>query len=89
MQNLQHLPKDRIGVFWVNPNDAEERQAWDEAWALPALPTWVLLGPDRRIMAVEPSTEEIRAIFSLKSKSTTRSGGLHSLRPSRKNRQQR
>ena len=69
--------------------DETLQQEWREAWQLPQLPTWALLGPDRTIMAIEPSIGDIRAIFGLTNEQpSTRSHRLNRLRPSSKKRRQ-
>lgn len=82
MRTTDDLDPAIFRTLWVNPNNEEVFQQWQDTWDLPALPTWVLLGPDRSITAVEPAVDDVLALFGLDQQS--RGSSLDSLRPSRR-----
>jgi hypothetical protein len=52
-------------VVWASPADGGDLDAWVAAFSLPQLPWAVLVspGPDRRILAVDPGPDELRAML--------------------------
>lgn len=56
---------DHAGLLWSNPNDDDASGAWRSAWRFPEPPAVVLLGPDRRIMAIDPPIARLRPLGGL------------------------
>ncbi len=46
-------------LLWANPGSGGDAEAWRSSWGLPKTPLSVLLGPDRRILAIEPGAKEL------------------------------
>lgn len=54
---------DRVDLLWSNPGTEGDASAWRSAWNIPQLPAQVLLGPDRRVVAVQPSLDDLRVLI--------------------------
>jgi hypothetical protein len=57
----QLTPPDNLpDLLWANPNQGGDAEAWRTRWKLPpSLPHACLIGPDRSIMAVDITPEEL------------------------------
>ncbi len=73
---INELPGgDRVDLLWSNPGTNGDAAAWRKAWGFPTIPASVLLGPDRHIVAVEPTIADLRVIIGKKrAPATTNSG---------------
>ena len=72
---LNELPGgDQIDLLWSNPGATGDAAAWRTAWGFPSVPTSVLLGPDRHIVAIEPTITDLRVIIGKKRAPTTNPG---------------
>lgn len=61
---VQDIPgSDRVDLLWSNPAPEGDAGAWRSAWNIPQLPAQVLLGPDRRVVAVQPSLDDLRVLI--------------------------
>lgn len=58
-----------IDVLWPNPSDGSALR-WRDEWSLPGLPASALLGPDRTIMAAQPTVEALRSLVGKRGGST-------------------
>lgn len=66
MDVLRDIPRgDEAVLLWANPNEGGDAETWHQTWNLPDLPTTVLLGPDRSIMAVDPGPKRLRPLAGL------------------------
>lgn len=60
---IQRLPgSECVDVLWASPGADGEAHLWAEAWKLPGLPSTVLLGPDRTIIAIQPAPTDLRVL---------------------------
>lgn len=50
---------DRVDLLWSNPADDGDARAWRTDWRIPQFPVAALLGPDRRIAAIDPSLAQL------------------------------
>lgn len=63
LTTLQAMELEReVDLLWANPNPDGDAPTWRSNWGLSVLPTTVLLGPDRHIMAAEPSQNQLRRL---------------------------
>lgn len=53
---------DGADLLWASPNAEGDATAWTKAWGVPGVPAVALLGPDRSIMAVQCTPEELRPL---------------------------
>lgn len=61
---VNELPgADRVDLLWANPGTDGDAVTWRTAWKPPQFPANVLLGPDRRIVAVQPSLDDLRVLI--------------------------
>ncbi|HYE04945.1 MAG TPA: hypothetical protein VEL07_05410 [Planctomycetota bacterium] len=58
-----------IDVLWPNPSDGSA-QRWREEWSLPGLPASALIGPDRTIMAAQPTVDALRSLVGKRGSSS-------------------
>ncbi|MDA3961820.1 MAG: hypothetical protein PF961_13610 [Planctomycetota bacterium] len=59
------IPELAMEVLWANPNEGGDAAAWRMGWQLPELPVIALLGPDRTIMAINPTAVRLRPLAGL------------------------
>ncbi|MFW5830102.1 MAG: tetratricopeptide repeat protein [Planctomycetota bacterium] len=50
-------------LLWANPNTGGDGEAWRQAWGIPKMPTTVLLGPDRTVLAIDPGPEQLGVLL--------------------------
>ncbi len=58
-----------IDVLWPNPSDGSALR-WRDEWSLPGLPASALIGPDRTIMAAQPTVEALRSLVGKRGSSS-------------------
>lgn len=69
--HFRSLPvSERCDLLWANPSEHGDASEWRGAWRFPVLPIAVLLGPDRRIMAIDPGPAELLPLAGLEGPAT-------------------
>ena len=61
----QLTEREDIDLMWANPNPGGDGERWEAEWQLPQRPVTVLLGPDRSMIAVDPTVERLRPLVGL------------------------
>ena len=80
MDTMRAVPRGgEAELLWANPNEGGDAETWRQAWNLPELPVTALLGPDRSIMAVNPTPRRLRPLAGLDAEDGDESG--ESVRP--------
>jgi hypothetical protein len=61
---LRGIPgNERVDVLWANPAPDGDASAWRAAWKPPQLPATILLGPNRHVVAVQPSVADLGVLI--------------------------
>ncbi|MBA3686737.1 MAG: hypothetical protein H0W72_16055 [Planctomycetes bacterium] len=77
---MRALPgAESADLLWIDPAQGAELAAWQQDWSLPAVPAVAILGPDRRIVAVQAQPTALRGLVAPgakpKERATTPKGG--------------
>lgn len=55
-------------LFWANPSRNGDAEDWKLAWKVYTMPAYILVGPQREILEINPSIEELRILAGIKKK---------------------
>ncbi len=79
----ENAEEAELDVLWPNPSDGSALR-WRDEWSLPGLPASALLGPDRTIMAAQPTVEALRSLVGMRGGSSRAKPRAEDERPSGK-----
>ncbi len=65
IRQLEKEHEIKTDLLWANPAQNGDGDEWIRLWKLPKIPSFILLGPNRSIMAIDPSINDLRPLAGL------------------------
>ncbi|NRA38187.1 MAG: hypothetical protein HRU15_08615 [Planctomycetes bacterium] len=61
-------------LFWANPSRKGDAEDWKLAWKVYTMPAYILVGPQREILEINPSIDELRILAGIKKNKSSKTG---------------